>query len=208
MSRSSQLRLSKVATVPVRMMRLTSTPLRPVISATACSSATWISARAGIGTRERQVGVEHVVLAHIGVGEDVVAQFLRVPQAGAVADHQPGMRAQHGDVVGDGLGVGRADADIDHGDAAAAARQRGDRPASADRAAAASPVVPPPSRALRVMTLPGSTNGCVVRVAVRHVLLGQPAELVHVELVVGEDHEVLEVLGLGAGVVRRAGSSE
>jgi hypothetical protein len=35
-----------------------------------------------------------------------------------MAEHQPGVRAQHRDMVGDGLGVGRADADIDHGDAA------------------------------------------------------------------------------------------
>jgi hypothetical protein len=37
-----------------------------------------------------------------------------------MADHQPGMRAQHRDMVGRGLGVRRADADIDQGDAAAA----------------------------------------------------------------------------------------
>ena len=67
---------------------------------------------------QRQVLVEHVVLAHIAVGQHVVAELLGVAQAGAVAEHQPGMRPQHGDVVGDGLGVGRADADVDHGDAA------------------------------------------------------------------------------------------
>ncbi len=35
-----------------------------------------------------------------------------------MADHQPAMRAQHRDMVGDGLGVGGADADIDEADAA------------------------------------------------------------------------------------------
>ena len=54
---------------------------------------------------ERQVGVEHVVLAHIAVGEHVVAERLRVAQAGAVAEHQPGMRPQHRDVVGDVLAL-------------------------------------------------------------------------------------------------------
>ena len=49
-SRSSQLRLSMVATVPVRMMRLISMPSSSVTSATALSSATWTSARAGMGT--------------------------------------------------------------------------------------------------------------------------------------------------------------
>src|SRR5256885_11380372 len=39
----------------------------------------------------------------------VVAQLLAVAQARAVAQHHPGMRAQHGNVVGDGLGIGRAD---------------------------------------------------------------------------------------------------
>ena len=46
---SSQLRLSVLATVPVRMIRFRSGPLHWVTSATACSSATWISASAGIG---------------------------------------------------------------------------------------------------------------------------------------------------------------
>jgi hypothetical protein len=36
-----------------------------------------------------------------------------------MADHQPGMRAQHGDMVGRGLGVRGADADIDQRDAVA-----------------------------------------------------------------------------------------
>ena len=35
-----------------------------------------------------------------------------------MADHQPAMRAQHRDVVGDVLGVGGADADVDEADAA------------------------------------------------------------------------------------------
>jgi hypothetical protein len=60
-----------------------------------------------------------MVLAHVAVGQHIVAELLAVAQAGAVAQHDPGVRAQHGDVVGDGLGVGRADADVDHGDAGA-----------------------------------------------------------------------------------------
>ena len=68
---------------------------------------------------QRQLLVEHMVLAHVAVRQHVVAELLRVAQAGAVAEHHPGVRAQHRDVVGDGLGVGRADADVDHRDAAA-----------------------------------------------------------------------------------------
>jgi hypothetical protein len=60
-----------------------------------------------------------MVFAHIAVGQHIVTQMLGVAQAGAVAQHDPGMRAQHRDVVGDGLGVGRAHANVDHGDATA-----------------------------------------------------------------------------------------
>ena len=49
-SPSSQFRLSTLATVPVLITRLSSNPLSPVTSPTACSSATCISASAGTGT--------------------------------------------------------------------------------------------------------------------------------------------------------------
>jgi hypothetical protein len=61
-----------------------------------------------------------VILAHIAMSEDIVPELLRIAQAGAVPEHQPGMRPQHRDVVGDVARIGRADADIDHGDAAIA----------------------------------------------------------------------------------------
>jgi hypothetical protein len=66
-----------------------------------------------------QVVVEDVVLSQVGMGEDEVAKTLRVAQAGAVADHEPGVRAQDRDVVGRGLGVRRADPDVDERDALA-----------------------------------------------------------------------------------------
>ena len=69
---------------------------------------------------QRQLAIEHVVLAHIAVREHVVAEPLRVAQAGAMAEHQPGMRPQHRDVVGDVARVGRTGADVDQGDAAIA----------------------------------------------------------------------------------------
>ena len=59
--------------------------------------------------------VEDAVAAQIAVRQHVVADGLRLPQAAAMADHQPAMRPQHRQVVGDVLGVGRADADVDHG---------------------------------------------------------------------------------------------
>ena len=119
-----------------------------------------------------------------------------------MAEHQPGMRPQHGDVVGDRLGVGGADADIDHGDAAMVRllqvigrhlRQARRRHAFAGRA-----------RPALVTTLPGSTKFDVSVAAIGHQLAGAGDEFVDVELVVGEQHEVLEMLRRGRGVVRQA----
>ena len=54
-----------------------------------------------------QVLVKHMVLAHIGMRQNVVAQRLRVAQPCAVAKHQPGMGPQHGHVdAGEGRGGG------------------------------------------------------------------------------------------------------
>jgi hypothetical protein len=47
------------------------------------------------------------------------SQALVVSQPAAVADHHHGVRSQHRQVVGDGLGVGRTDADVDQADAVA-----------------------------------------------------------------------------------------
>ena len=72
------------------------------------------------GNLGRQNVVEHMIVAQISVGEDVIADRLARPQATAMADHQPHFRAQHRDVIAHGLGVRRPDADIDEGDAGAA----------------------------------------------------------------------------------------
>ena len=150
----------------------------------------------------RQVVVQHVVLAHIGMGQHVVAQRLRVAQPGAVAEHHPGMRPQHRDMVGYRLGVGRPDADIDHRDAAVVrlfemigrhlwqARRRGAR---------------------RGVAVAGQSDEVarfdergVAAASVRHQGAGAGAELVDVELVVGEQHEILEMLRAGRRVMRHA----
>src|SRR3546814_10268065 len=41
---------------------------------------------------QRQVVVQHMVLAHIAVRQHIVAQLLRVPEPGAMPQHQPGVR--------------------------------------------------------------------------------------------------------------------
>src|SRR3546814_2609354 len=47
------------------------------------------------------------------MGEHIVAKLLRTAQAPAMADHQPAMRAQHRQMIGDRLGVRWSDTDID-----------------------------------------------------------------------------------------------
>jgi hypothetical protein len=61
--------------------------------------------------------VQDAVAAQIAMRQDIVADLLALPQAAAMADHQPAMRARHRQMVGNGFGVGGADADIHDGDA-------------------------------------------------------------------------------------------
>ncbi len=82
-----------VATVPVRMTPFSSWSLRPVTSLDRA-----FQRHLDLGQRrdrdpDRQIGVEHVVVAHVGMGQHVVAERLGVPQARAMAEHDPGMRA-------------------------------------------------------------------------------------------------------------------
>ena len=147
----------------------------------------------------RQVGVQHVILAHITVREHVVAQALGIAQTGAVAQHQPGVWAQHGDVVGDGLGVGRAHPDIDQGDTGmVAAHQVISRhlwqPRQLARLGRAAFAAPGDAVA-------GFHQHLVIPVAAGHQGASAGAELVDVELVVREQHEVLEMRGRGRRVV-------
>ena len=69
---------------------------------------------------QRQLLIQHMILANVSVRQDVVAELLRVPQTRTVAEHQPGMGSKHRDVIGDVARVRRAGADVDHGDAAGA----------------------------------------------------------------------------------------
>ena len=154
----------------------------------------------GDGHGQRQVGVEHVILAHIGAGQHIIAQLLGIAQAGAVAQHDPGVGAQHRNMIGDGFGVGGTDPDIDHGDAAATiGRQvvgghlrRADRGGAGDIAAAQGVVGD---------DVPRLDEAGVMGVPAGQVLLGDAAEFVDVEGVVGEDDEVLEMGRVGAGIV-------
>ena len=153
-----------------------------------------------------QLFVEHMVFAHIGMGQHVVAQLLRGAQARAVAQHQPGVRAQHGNVVGDGLGVGGTHADVDHGDAAVAlAHQVVARHLRQTRRCLAQGV-----HVLRRETHAARDHvarldkGDVFAVRVLHLGAAQCDEFVDVKLVIGEQHIVLKPMRRGAGVVAQA----
>jgi len=115
------------------------------------------------------------------------------------------VRAKHGDVVGDGLRIGRPDADVDHRDAAAAAsNQVIGRHLRQPRRRGAEFVAGLGRHAGRALDhVAGFDERFVARCSAdaRHRFVPQPHELVDVELVVREQHEVLEVLGVGAGVV-------
>ena len=136
-----------------------------------------------------------MVVAQIGVRQHIVAQPLAGAQAAAVADHQPHMRAQHGQMVGRRLGVGRADADVDQGDAVAPVAHQ---------------VVGGHLRQLgqggprRLFALAGDAvarfHEAFVAAGV-DLLAAELDEFVHIALVVGEQHELLEMLRVGGGVV-------
>ena len=114
----SQLRLSTLATVPVRINRLSSKPVKPGDFADRLLERDLHLGKRRDRHKQRQFAIEHMVLPDITMREDVVAEPLRVPQARAMAEHQPGVRAKHRDVVGDIARVGWSGPDIDQGDAA------------------------------------------------------------------------------------------
>ncbi len=148
--------------------------------------------------------IEHVVLPEIAVREHVVADLLALAQARAMSNHQPAMRTQHGDVVGDVLGVGGPDADVDQADAAALAHET-DRPASGSDARRRRPEATSASSGAvaprRSTTLPGSTSFSALAAA---QLLEAPAdELVDIAMIVGEQHPGLHVAPVRARVMHQ-----
>src|SRR5438876_6346005 len=66
---------------------------------------------------QRQLLIQHVILADVSVSEDVIAELLRVAQPGTMAEHQPGVGPKHCDVVGDVARVRRTGSNVDHADA-------------------------------------------------------------------------------------------
>ncbi len=153
----------------------------------------------------RQCLVEHVIVARIGMRQHVIAQLLGVPQSGAVAQHQPDMRSQHGEMVGDGLGVRGADADIDQRGARAvgAFEMIGRHLRQARRAGAGHRAVgiQPAIGCHQVARL---DEGGIALGPVGHHLQPHADEFVDIELIVGEQDEILEMIGAGRRVMLEA----
>ena len=120
---------------------------------------------------QRQHVVEDMVVAHIGGRQHQVSDFLVVAQAGTVPDHQHQVRPEHGEMIGDRLGVGRADSDVHHRQADAAGKH----------------------------VMPGG-HLAALRIRADGIRQGS-AEFLYVPGVVGEQHVPLERLRRGPGVV-------
>jgi hypothetical protein len=120
---------------------------------------------------QREYLVQDAVIAHVAGRQYQVPDCLVVAQAGAVPDHHHQVGAEHGQVIGDRLGVRRTHADVHHGQAGAAGKH----------------------------VVPGRHLAAVVGGpdAIRQ---GGP-EFLRVPGVVGEQHVPLEALGAGPGVV-------
>jgi len=64
------------------------------------------------GDAERENVFEYPVIAQEGGSQDEIADVLMVTQPAAVPDHEHEVGTEHGEVVGDRLRVGRANADV------------------------------------------------------------------------------------------------
>ena len=120
---------------------------------------------------QRQHVIQDTVIAHVGGRQHQVPDFLVVAQASTVPDHQHQVRAQHGEMIGDRLGVGRPDPDVHHGHARTPGKH-----------------VVPGGHLAAIRIRAGATRQ-------------SGAELLHVPGVVGQQHVPLERLGGCPGVV-------
>src|SRR5262245_2684617 len=142
-----------------------------------------------------------MILADVSVREDVITELLRIAEARAVAEHQPGMGPKHRDMIGDIASVRRAGADVDHGNARGALlnemkcrhlRRAWGWRSGRSRVTEAGIARDDVSR----------LDECLVsRVTRRHTLAADARKGLHVELIVREDHEVLEMLRVGPRIV-------
>ena len=142
-----------------------------------------------------------MVVAEVGVGEDIVADRLAEAKPAAMADHQPCFGPEHRNMVTDRLGIGRADADVDQGHAVALVSHEvvGWHLVTAPGAGrnlrlgiVEVTALEPPARDRERGELAVGIAQCVDR---------ETDEFIDVADIVGEQHEMLEMLGRGAGVM-------
>ena len=147
-----------------------------------------------------------MIIAQIGVGQHIIADFLRIAQAPAVADHQPGLGPQHRQMIANRLGVRWPDPDVD---------QRDPRTVGADKMIGRHLVAAPcrvgqqhPRVRNRLVQIePASARQCGIAVLAQ--LLPRPAnEFIDIAVIVGEQDVALKMLDPGAGIMGEAREAE
>ena len=148
-----------------------------------------------------------MIIAQIGMREYIVADALRRAQATAMADHQPCFGPHDRHMIGNRLGVRRADTDVDQRNPAAILCAQMPR----------RHLVPPPcavgDRRLWVLRVSINNDPACTRqmrvIAVALQLLDGPAgEFIDIAVVVGEEDIFLDVFGRGACVVAQPSERE
>ncbi|EKD61222.1 MAG: hypothetical protein ACD_54C00341G0003 [uncultured bacterium] len=151
---------------------------------------------------DRQVVIQNVIFAQVSMGKAEIAQGLAVAQARAMANHQPGMRAQHRDMIGGGFGIRRADTDIDQRNAV--------------------PIRPLQVIGRHLRRFRGWQNHPIRRadflISRRHKAgiargrigqrrAGVSLEFINIELVVRKQHMILEMRRIGRSIMRQPGEA-
>ena len=147
-----------------------------------------------------------MIVAQIGVGEHVIADLLAGAQAPAMADHQPGFGAKDGEVIADRLGVARADADIDQRDPAAVLAHQ---VIGGHLVAAPCGIGKLLARILGLFGQHHAARTRERRATIAAELRARPVdEFVDIAVIVREQDEALEMLGIGARIVGQPGEAE
>mmetsp|Transcript_29947 Transcript_29947/g.59384 ORF Transcript_29947/g.59384 Transcript_29947/m.59384 type:complete len:202 (-) Transcript_29947:2365-2970(-) len=143
-----------------------------------------------------QIIIQHVVFTQIGMGQDKIAEALRVPQTGTVSHHDPGVWTQHCNVVCGRLGIGRPHTNIHQSDTGPIFSlqvigrhlrlfiHRRNRRLS-----------------IRDLHVTSADKTGVARLGIIQHLARVSLKLSHIKLVVGEQHVVLKMLRISSRVV-------
>ena len=143
--------------------------------------------------------VQHMVVAQIGVRQDIVADPLRRAQTAAMPDHQPRLGPDDREVIGDRLRIRRPDADID---------QRDPRPVRRHQMVGGHLVASPGAVVDQLVGIVARPDHDVARAgqcgkaaAVTQLPCRPPNEFIDIAVIVGEQYEALRVLRRGPHVM-------